>query len=475
VLATWFAGDLRGEIIRFARGGQVQLPAEVEGRIVRLDTPDGFLEFRLEELRRIAPGCSPEREWPARRDAALAGGSDTRFAAAWWALTNGLTPEAEQMLRTLHASDPAHQPTARMVATLDRLDQPCDDPPLEPIWRSLNAPADVARGAHVLLIHQLSPHDVAERIELLERVVKTFYLMFDAQAIDLEVPCRRLVSVWLARQEDYRAWLRSESGAAFQNTQGYYHPTLNAVIMFDTRTSNRQRAALGAIQARRQELSRRTSIGGEPGLFAYGPDAVTGDPLLRIIPSPLGKDRVSIVQRDLNRRQLLIDLERRTMDLGTAAHETVHQLVMNGGLAPRQDALPIWLHEGLAEQFEVIRGGRWAGVGRVHDIRLPDYRRIYPRPRLSPLIRDVGLSAGYRRDSYAAAWALVYYLRKAHSRQFLTFLDLLRSPRSEDVTATERVVDAFHRAFAGDFEHLETDWHRYMDTLRLPGEAKPER
>ena len=473
-VATWFASELKGEIIRFARGGQVQVPAEVEGPVVRLDTPDGFMEFRREDLRRIAPGGSPERDWPARREAALAGGSDSRFAAAWWALCNGLTPEAEEMLRALHAADPAHQPTARMVATLDRLDQPCDDPPLDPIWKSLNAPAEVARGDHVLLIHQLSPQDAAERIELLERVVKTFYLMFDAQAIDLDVPCRRLVSVWLARQEDYRAWLRSENGAGYQNTQGYFHPTLNAVIMWDSRQTTRQRAAKSAIGARRRELTRLVSFGESEG-FENGLWSSPVDPLLRVIPSPLGKDQVSTLQRDLNRRQLLLDLERRRVDLGTAAHETVHQLVMNSGLAPRQDAFPLWLHEGLAAQFEVIRGGRWAGVGRANDSRLPDWRRIYPHPRLSPLIRDVGFGPGYRRDTYAAAWALVYYLRKAHPCEFRTFLDLLRTPRSEDVTTTEHVVDAFHKAFAGQFEHLESDWHRYMNAVRLPAEGNPER
>ena len=46
---------------------------------------------------------------------------------------------------------------------------------------------------------------------------------------------------------------------------------------------------------------------------------------------------------------------------GTAAHEIIHLLAANSGLLPRHDAFPIWLQEGLAMQFEVIRGGRWAG------------------------------------------------------------------------------------------------------------------
>ena len=59
---------------------------------------------------------------------------------------------------------------------------------------------------------------------------------------------------------------------------------------------------------------------------------------------------------------------------GTLAHEMIHQLAADSGLLPRHDAFPYWLHEGFAAQFEVIRGGRWAGISRAHDLRLPDWR-----------------------------------------------------------------------------------------------------
>ena len=82
----------------------------------------------------------------------------------------------------------------------------------------------------------------------------------------------------------------------------------------------------------------------------------------------------------------------------------------------------------MAAQFEVIRGGRWAGISRAHDLRLPDWRRIQSPLRLERLVRDAGFGRGYQRDLYAQAWALVYYLRTQHPQQFLTFIDLLRSP-----------------------------------------------
>ena len=177
-------------------------------------------------------------------------------------------------------------------------------------------------------------------------------------------------------------------------------------------------------------------------------------------------------RRDLDRRQLLLEMERRAIDGGTAAHEMVHQLVRGSGLIRHHDDFPLWLHEGLAAQFEVIRGGVWAGVGRVHDLRLPDWRAIAPPPPLIPLLRDLGFGHGYQRDLYAQSWALVYYLRKEHPQQFQTFLDLLRLPASEAQPDAHRTSAAFRAAFGDDLQTLEVTWHRYLARLKTPLEGE---
>ena len=166
-----------------------------------------------------------------------------------------------------------------------------------------------------------------------------------------------------------------------------------------------------------------------------------------------------------------MEMDRRSLELGTVAHEMIHLLVAQSGLAPRQDDFPLWLHEGLAAQFEVVRGGRWAGFGHAHDLRLPDWRKIDPPARLVPLVRDAGFGHGYQRDAYAAAWALVYYLRREHPAQFLTFLDLLRTPDPEVRPRADRTVALFGAAFGADLHRLEADWHRVMATVRTPLEA----
>jgi hypothetical protein len=444
-----------------------QLPATVDGKTVKLRAIGQTYEFAASDFSKIVPGHSPKREWLAREGAALAGGTEAKFAAAWWALENGLTTQAEAMLRAAHQSDPAHEPTARMVAVLDRLAQPCTDPDLEPLRRVLGGVSSTAQGPHVVLLHQHTDAEAAERIALLERVVVSYYLLFASHGINLRPPTQRLASVWFADHDAYLAYLRSEKLGVFRSTRGYYHPTRNAVFTYDARSSGTQRQARDAIAARRRELALMSkTIDQLPGRARIRFE-VRGEPI-RTLNRTEARTLLHDLERDLARRTLLLDLDWRAMDLGTAAHEMIHQLVAESGLAPHHDDFPLWLHEGLAAQFEVIRGGRWAGIGRAHDIRLPDWRSIqHPLP-LATLVQDTGFARGYQRDLYAEAWALVYYLRKEHPQEFLTYLDLLRRPDPTLPRPRQRAAVAFRTAFGDDLAGLEQTWHHYMSSVKYP-------
>jgi hypothetical protein len=442
-LAALAPAVVRAELLDFARGGRVQLPAAhtPEGTI-RVEAPDGPLVFTQGDFRAIVPGCWPEHDWPSRRDAALAGGPEVRYTAAWWALENGLTRQAEDLVREAYRVDPCFPPAARMIAVLERLERPVSDPDLDPARRALGGPFAIACSEHVVLLHQHTGDEAAERLELLESVVRSFYLLFAAHGFELAVPRERLVAAWFAQQTDYLVFLHREGADAFRTTLGYYHPTLGIVATFDARTVPAQQQARAELAAAEVTLER--------------------------IPAGEHRDRLG---RDLIRRRLLLELQRRSIELGTAAHELIHLLVETSALAPRHDDFPFWLHEGLAAQFEVVRGGRWAGFGRAHDLRLPDWRRIDPPPRLAPLLRDTDFGRGYQRDAYAAAWALVYYLRKQHPAQFVTFLDLLRTPDAEARPRADRTVALFQAAFGADLTMVEADWHHLIDGLKTPLEA----
>jgi len=428
----------RSEWLYFADGGQFQAPIRRSDGRVWVHTPAGRYSFADRDFRAIVPGGCPDRDWPSRREAA-GSSADRQFAAAWWALENGLIPECVSMLRSAHAAHPAHQPTARLVKTLDRLERPRPDPDVDPLCRALVVSCEVERGPQIYLIHQHEPDDARARVELLERVTTAYYLVLAAHGLDLAVPSRRLVSVYLRDRHDYLAFLESQNANAFRKTLGYYHPIFRATITYDPRP--------------------------------VGPRKTPGDgpsSELRQSSSPVAKSEI-VPPAGAERRRLLADLETAALSDGTAAHELVHLLVSESGLASDPGVFPLWLHEGFASQFEVVRGGRWAGVGRVHDLRLPDYRAATPPALLETMIRDTGFGHGYRRDLYANCWALVYFLGKTRPREFSAFLDLLRSPaRGSDGDEAARFDSTFRSAFGNDLGPLETEWHAFMSNLLTP-------
>jgi hypothetical protein len=462
----------RADLIYLRTGGELQVPAAVAGNRVILSLPDRKVDLLSEDIRQRVPGFWPGAEWEQRCRQARAGGFAARYAAAWWAIENGLTAEVVDELRALHAIDPSHGPTARMVAVWDRLDRPCADPDLDGFRQALGVKMKVARGPHVVLLHQHTDAEADERIALLERVIVGYHWLFAAQGVELKVPRHRLMSAWFADRKDYLAFLRAQDAEAFGTTSGYFHPTWDAVVAYDARSTDKQRTAREALRARQDELRRLAALLDRLPTRGRLRVKLAGEPT-RTVGGVQGRELLARLERDIAAGTALLDLDWRAIDLGTAAHEMVHQLAADSGRLPRHDAFPYWLHEGFAAQFEVIRGGRWAGLTRAHDLRLPDWRKVQPPPNLERLVRDAGFGRGYQRELYAQAWALVYYLRTRHPEELLTFLDLLRSPAWDEGVSlpqarADRVFDAFRRAFGSDLEGLERDWHHFMAGIQTP-------
>ena len=472
VCAGLARGAARAELIYFPKGSAVQAPATIEGKHVVLALPEGNVELAREDIRKLVPGFWPPNEWDARSRKSRGLGVEARFATVWWALENGLTTEVAGEVREIHRLDPKHAPAARMAAGLDRLEQPCADPDFAGFKKALGTEVNQARGPHVILFHQHSDAEANERIALLERVIAGYHLLFAAQGIELAVPRRRLVSAWFADKKDYLAFLHAEGADAFASTRGYYHPTWSAVVAFDARSTTEQQTARKKLTARQEELLRSGERIDEAPPRSRIKIQLAGEPA-RTLGRAEAKAFIDRLDGENRCETLLLELDRRAIDLGTAAHEMIHQLAVDSGFLPRHDAFPHWLHEGLAAQFEVIRGGRWAGISRAHDLRLPDYRRTQSPPRLERLVRDAGFGRGYQRDLYSQAWALVYYLRTQRPREFLTFIDLLRGPSAWDGLAPppsldDRVFVTFQRAFGTDLGRLEQDWRHYMETVQTP-------
>ena len=411
-----------GDLLYFKAGGRIQAPATIEEGHVRVQTPVGTYQFLETDFSKIVAGHDPEREWPNRRQAALVGDAGARLSAAWWALENGLIPECVAMLREARRITPSDIEAARLGGLVDRLDRPCPDRDTRSLRSALVVACREARSAHVLLLHQHDPTEAKSRIDVLENVVIAFYLWFGFHGVELPTPGEKLLAVYLRDREPYAAFLETQNARAFRSTFGYYHPTYQAVVAYDLRPS----------------------------------------------PSSARSVQQRPTEGDSGRLRLLRECEVRAFDIGTAAHEMIHLAVSVSGLDRDPRRLPLWFHEGLATQFEVVRGGRWAGISRAHDLRLPDWRAIPTPPPLIPLLRDVGFGRGYDRGLYAESWALVDFLRKTRPKAVLNFIDMLRNPDNREVGNVDRAVDRFRQAFGDDLPSLEAEWHRFTTALKTP-------
>lgn len=429
---------VHGELLYFRAGGRLQAPARTEQGRVRIETPRGPVTFREGDFTRIVPGFNPSAEWAARQSAALAGGPADRRAAAWWALESGLVDEAVDMLRqagTIDTNDPAAQ---RLSDLVERLQRPLPDPAPTDRPNTLGAAFREARGPHLLLWHQRTPDEADARLRALERIVSAYYLVFAFHGRELKLPSERLTSVYFDDREDYVRFLDSQSAGAFRNTQGYYHPILRLVVAYDA-SSVEARQAASPIDPRPGETGTRLAD-------------------------------------DSKRRALLRDELDTARDLGTASHEMVHQLAYASGLDTEPRRLPCWFHEGLAAQFEVYRGGRWAGFGRAHDLRLRDWRSMARTPSVGWIASDAGFGRGYDGEVYAASWALVNFLMRSRPEGLLTYVDLLRNPAdSVERKPSDRFVEVLRMAVGDDLEALSSEWRAATSGLETPLEANAPR
>ena len=428
----------RAELLYFKAGGRIQAPATVRDGLVHIDTGFGPAVFRESDFLRIVPGYNPEAEWPSRRAVAMKGDTPARLSAAWWALENGLIDQCTAMIEAARKADPVDPLTARLATLLERLQRPLPPPDTTDLRTALGTSFEEASRTHLLLLHQHPDAVARARLDALERIVSAYYLMFAFHDLDLTLPESQLVTVYLRDRETYVRFLESQHAGAFRTTQGYFHPTFRAVLAYEVHLPARGVLTLTA------GVSQRAPVH-ESRFHPDGP----GD--------------------DEARRRLLKTAEESAYDLGTASHELVHLLVRVSGLDGEPRRLPCWLHEGLAAQFEVYRGGRWAGIGRAHDLRLPTWRAVVTPSSLSQLVSDVGFGHGYRKDLYAESWSLVQFLRRTRPREFMTFIDLLRNPESMEVTSEGgRYLGLFQCAFGDDLDRLERDWAASKADLQTP-------
>ncbi len=461
VLSIFGTGVIHAESLTTHRGAPLSLPFEVVGGKVHVQTPWGLRTFQRRDFAEIDSVAIEARTNSAIIDSAES--SNLTFVEAWRSLVTGDPERTIQILRSLEPAPDISSIASQMLEVHDRWSKAWPNPDPRTFGSLRSAGSQVARTDHLVLIHKLEPIEARHRLELMEQVLIGFALYNAAHGINLPPP-PKLVAVDFDDRRDFRTELSQRAGHAFEEATAHLDLGEMLVITLDTRTTPQYRDRLRAIERERTRLEalrdRCTAL--DPNKLITLPRP--GRELLRIKAGaiePAIKDRL----RELDLDTLVLNLERLDADLGTAAHELVHQLVLTSGLVSRYRDWPVWLHEGYAMQFETVVGCRWAGIGPANPRRIRDWHMIDPRDR--PTLDEfltTGLGPGFDRENYAYAWALVYHLSHRATNRWWAWLDHLRIPSSP--SRTNRFDDrGFRRFFGLDLTARAQSLQAHLDDL----------
>jgi len=167
-------------------------------------------------------------------------------------------------------------------------------------------------------------------------------------------------------------------------------------------------------------------------------------------------------------------------------HEAAHQVLHNAGVHVRGADNPKWVVEGLATLFETPPGAGGAGIGKVNDLRLRDFRRaiadgaslrssspndfleaiktgriVHPRRLVSE--PQLFCARGPRgTNHYAAAWALTHYLHRTRGRQLGAYLRSASTRRPGEQFTPARELALFEQHFGPLDETFLRRWGGYM-------------
>ena len=155
--------------------------------------------------------------------------------------------------------------------------------------------------------------------------------------------------------------------------------------------------------------------------------------------------------------------------ISTIAHEGVHQILANIGVHLRLANWPMWICEGLPEYFaptEVGRRVRWAGIGKINQLRLHALVEQFKDDRINGdgnWLRAIVAATKLDNDGYAAAWALTHYLAKARRKQFFAFLGEVSRQQPLEPLVDGKVL--FEKYFGDNYSGLEEDFLSHLENL----------
>ncbi|MDA1051693.1 MAG: DUF1570 domain-containing protein [Planctomycetota bacterium] len=281
----------------------------------------------------------------------------------------------------------------------------------------------IHKTAHYVICYNTSPAYAEWCGSLYERLFLAFNTYWKNRGFKLSEPELPLVALVFNDRSSYVAHGRPELGDRVLETIGYYSLRSNRVVMYDLTGSQAGGGGRGSSAAQINQLLMRP-----------------------------GAERT----------------------VATVIHEATHQIAFNCGLQTRHADIPLWVSEGVAIYFETpdLRSSKgWRNIGGVNHVRLLEfgrYLRNRPADSLVTLIsRDERfLDRRLAGDAYAEAWALNYFLIRKHPKEYLAYMTVLSEKLPLRYDEPEARLAQFKAAFGEDLEQLNTEFLRYLRTVR---------
>ena len=260
---------------------------------------------------------------------------------------------------------------------------------------------------------------------LFERLEEGFRLYARKNNIELVDRGDPLIVVVFARQEDFIRYASVET-AASDKLAAYYNMQTNRVALYDLSYTEGTSAADSRLR-RRSKLAETRDILSRPNA---------------------------------------------AFNVATIVHEATHQIAFNRGVFLRTGPIALWCVEGLSLVFETPNGfatqGGWGFRGSFpKNERMINLFRQTVGGMNDPFRTVVAQEDFYKNleGSYAASWALFYYLYKKKPNELAKYIKHVSAKQPCVVYPAEDRIADFEKFFGDDWEKTTNAVIRYVKRL----------
>ena len=214
--------------------------------------PRGTLYFSAHDIR-VVKSPAPEAIYTRKlREVTQANNVDAMLDLAKWALRNGMLEQSKSLLGAAWKVNAIHPKLKKLAGLMFYINKP--------VAKSESAERHIREfvggremtltpSKHFILLHNgdktkdpvTGKTRAAMRIELLETVYETYFLTFAFEGLLLRPPTEPMEVVLFGQHADFLQ-LESKIGDFVRQAAGFYMPTENIAIFYDTGTSTAFRA-----------------------------------------------------------------------------------------------------------------------------------------------------------------------------------------------------------------------------------------